>query len=67
MGLSRQEYWGGLPFSPSEDLPDPGIKPASLASPAPAEGFFTTGTTWEAPQSDDQLQLSPQRQHYQCC
>ena len=25
MGFSRQEYWGGLPFPPPEDLPDPGI------------------------------------------
>ena len=30
------------------DLPDPGIKPASLMSPALAGGFFTTSTTWEA-------------------
>ena len=29
MGFSRQEYWSGLPFSFPEDLPDPGIKPAS--------------------------------------
>ena len=28
--LSRQEYWSGLPFPPSGDLPDPGIEPASL-------------------------------------
>ena len=27
------------------DLPDPGIEPASLMSPA--GGFFPTGTTWE--------------------
>ena len=26
MGFSRQEYWNRLPFSPPEDLPDPGIK-----------------------------------------
>ena len=30
MGFSRQEYWNGLPCPPLEDLPDPGIKPASL-------------------------------------
>ena len=30
------------------DLPDPGIKPASLRSPALAGGFFTTSATWEA-------------------
>ena len=34
MGFSRQEYWNGLPFSTSGDLPDPGIKPTSLMSPA---------------------------------
>ena len=32
MGLSRQEYWSGLPFPSPEDLPDPGIEPASLSS-----------------------------------
>ena len=31
------------------DLPDPGIEPVSLESPALAGGFFTTSTTWEAP------------------
>ena len=31
MGFSRQEYWSGLPFPSSEDLPDPGIKPRSPA------------------------------------
>ena len=31
MGLSRQEYWSGLPFPFGEDLPDPGIKPGSPA------------------------------------
>ena len=30
------------------DLPDPGIEPATLASPALAGGFFTTSTSWEA-------------------
>ena len=31
MGFSRQEYQNGLPFPPSWDLPDPGIKPGSPA------------------------------------
>ena len=39
MGFSRQEYWSGLPFPPSGDLPNPRIKPESLAL---AGGFFTT-------------------------
>ena len=34
---------------PPGDLPNPGIKPTSLTSPALAGGFFTTSTTWEAP------------------
>ena len=34
MGFSRQEYWSGLPCPSSGDLPDPGIEPASLMSPA---------------------------------
>ena len=42
MGFSRQEYWGGLPCPPPGDLPNPGIEPMSLASPALAGGFFTT-------------------------
>ena len=31
MGFSRQEYCSGLPFPSPGDLPNPGIKPASLA------------------------------------
>ena len=34
MGFSRQEYWSGLTFPSLGGLPDPGIKPGSLASPA---------------------------------
>ena len=45
MGFSRQEYRGGLPFPSPEDLSDPGIKPASLVSPALAGGFFTISAT----------------------
>ena len=44
MGFPRLEYWGGLPFPPPGDLPDPGIKPVSLTSPA-----------WQA----DSLPLAP--------
>ena len=42
MGFSRQEHWSGLPFPPPGDLSNPGIKPASLASPALAGELFTT-------------------------
>ena len=44
-GFSRQEYWRGLPCPSPGDFPDPGIEPASLASPAPAGWFFITTAT----------------------
>ena len=31
---SRQEYWSGLPCPPPRNLPDPGMEPVSLMSPA---------------------------------
>ena len=36
MGFSKQEYWSGLPFPSSGNLPDPGIKPGSPALQADA-------------------------------
>ena len=36
MGFSKQEHWSGLPCPSAGDLPDPGIKPKSLMSPASA-------------------------------
>ena len=42
MGFSRQEYWSGLPCSPPQDLPNPGIEPVFLTSPALPGRFFTT-------------------------
>ena len=47
---------------PPWDLPDPGIEPASLMSPALAGGFFTTSTTWEA-----QLELLSSDQGHPSC
>ena len=47
--ISRQEYWSELPFSPPGGLPDPGIEPTSLMSPALAGGFFITSANWKAP------------------
>ena len=40
-GFSRQEYSSGLPHPSPGDLPDPGIKPVSLASSASPGGFLT--------------------------
>ena len=39
--------WVAMP--PPGDLPDPGVEPVSLVSPALTGRFFTTSTTWEAP------------------
>ena len=47
VGFSRQEYWSRLPFPSPGDLPNPGIKPTSLSSPALAGWFFATNTNWE--------------------
>ena len=41
-GIVCEEYWSGLPFPSPGDLPNLGIKPTSLASPALAGRFFTT-------------------------
>ena len=38
----RHEYWSGLPIPSPRDLPNPGIEPVSLTSPALAGGLFTT-------------------------
>ena len=48
MGFSRQEYWSGLPSPSPRDLPDPGIEPMSLMSPALAGRFFTTSATCDS-------------------
>ena len=48
MGFSCHDYWCGLLFPPPGDLPNTGIEPLSLMSPALAGGFFTTSATWEA-------------------
>ena len=41
IGFPRQEYWSGLPFPALWDLPNPGIEPPSLVSPALAGEVFT--------------------------
>ena len=50
MGSPRQEYWNRLPFPVAGDLPDPGIKPSSLAPLVLAGRFFTTSTTYDLEQ-----------------
>ena len=44
MGFPRQEFWSELSLPVPGDLPDLGIEPISLLSPALAGRFFTTVT-----------------------
>ena len=53
--FSRQEYWCGVSVPTPGDLPNPGIKLESLASPALAGRFFTTRAAWQALVSDSDL------------
>ena len=48
MGLSRQDYWSGLPFPPPGDLPNPGIELAAPAAPAWGRWILYHHATWEA-------------------
>ena len=50
-GILQARILDGLACPPPGDLPNPGIKPISLMSPALTVGFFTTSTTWETPTS----------------
>ncbi|CAN0492407.1 unnamed protein product [Rangifer tarandus platyrhynchus] len=44
-GILQEESWSGLPRPPPGGLPDAGIDPTSLTSPASAGEFFTTCIT----------------------
>ena len=46
-GILQARMLEGVPFPRPGHLPDPGIEPKSLMSPALAGGFFTTSATWE--------------------
>ena len=56
IGFSRQEYWGGLLLPSPGDVPDPGIKPASLMSPALASRFLPLSPPGK-PQSGRQVRI----------
>ena len=45
---SMEKYWSGLPCPSPGDLPDPGLNPHLIKSPALAGRFFITSTIWEA-------------------
>ena len=55
VGFPRQEYWSGLLWPPPEDLPDPGIEPAS---PELAGRLFTNCAIREAPCSPGSFQIT---------
>ena len=48
MGISRQEYWSGLPFPSPGDLPDPGMETRSPALQADALTSEPPGICWGA-------------------
>ena len=47
-GIHQASSWSGLSHSSPGVLPDPGIKPKSVTSPALEGGFFAFSTTREA-------------------
>ena len=47
MELSRQKYWGGLPFTHPGDLPNPGVEPVPLCFLL-WQAILYHCTTWEA-------------------
>ena len=59
VGFSRQEFWSELPFPSPGDLLNPRIEPASLGSPALADGFFTTEPPAKPILETEKLLVSP--------
>ncbi|KAB0345156.1 hypothetical protein FD754_022082 [Muntiacus muntjak] len=63
MGFSRHKYWSRLPFLSPGDLPNLGIEPASLTSPALADGWlnplFKIGHRWKL-EPDDMYSVLPE-------
>ena len=47
-GILQARVLEWIAILPPGDLPNPGIEPMSLMSPALEGGFFTTSATWEA-------------------
>ena len=45
MRFSRQEHWSGLPFPSPRDLPETGVEPVSLTTPALQAGFLLLAPT----------------------
>ena len=64
MGFSRQEYWGGLPFPPPGDLPNPGMY--SMSAVAPTLQADSLPLSHHFPSRYDSLPLFSQSQLVQC-
>ena len=63
-GLSRQEYWSGLPCSPSGYLPHPGTEPISLVCLALQAGSLPTEPPGKPTHSFDVLNVkTPDSRH----
>ena len=58
MEFSRQEYWSGVPFPTPGELPDPGIEPVSLSSPA-----FQILCLWAIGEAEKRCHLEQQQQN----
>ena len=63
MGVSRQECWSEFPRPPPGDLPDPGMEPASLMSPASAGGFLSTVPPGKSTSTTALCQITPLSQY----
>ena len=46
-GILQVRILGWVAMPPPGDLPNPGIEPVSLMSPALAAGLFITSANWE--------------------
>ena len=56
-GILQTRIWNGLSFPTPGDLPDPGVKPESLTSPAFAGRFFTTEPLGKPPDIEDDTKI----------
>ena len=65
MEFSQQEYWSGLPFPSAGGLPDPGIKPGSLALQADSLDLSHQGSPNKQPFTE--MRKSPQRLRRSIC
>ena len=52
-GISQARILVWVAVSSPGDLPDPGMEPECLTSPAWAGRFFPTSATWEAPNKNE--------------